>query len=492
VLSLQAEDSLGKSLSLTELRNIGKLIHIKSPTALAKNELVGEILKFSHQNKTIVVGDIWGENSSNIKEKKLLSTLNAQVRKNVEEKIKNGNENFSFKEAFKAESFITDGGDYKVIDTTLFSRAKLSSSVTPYLIVNEQNEVSVPSVNELEQNEGYIDIVDGEWVIKYIGFDERIKLTQEQVNTYKFTRYDNVIFTSFYSKTTMNYLLLDVIKINGLNFVSTEEFIPFEELSVKPPKSVFEFENFSGKFINVLTKITPIAQGSRMLINTENKNAKIKILEELLSAFIKNNTQVFPIFLDCINEEEGFIKKNTPNAVVSGFSDTPEQRMEKLLLAYFRAERYVEMGQNAVIMINDYNALFDSLQALIPIENVNYITNIVTKFFNIGAMRENGGSLSVIAFVNNENLRLKERLKQASSLYVPFKDNEKIYPAIDLVKVQNKLENFYIDEDAKTIASDIKKVVESKDGSKYEPLIKSLANLKNTDREAIVNLIKNL
>ena len=176
----------------------------------------------------------------------------------------------------------------------------------------------------------------------------------------------------------------------------------------------------------------------------------------------------------------------------ASLSDTPEQKMEKVLLAYFRAQRYVERGQKVAILINDFDAIYDIIESLITIENQNYITSIATKFFNLGGRRDNDGALTIVTFASEKNLRLFERLKRSASLLVPLRNGETVYPAIDVTRVENKLESFYMDEDAKMIANDIREVVASKDFSNFEPIIKTLATLKGADRKTILNLIKNL
>ena len=481
-----------KSANLELLRDIGKSLHVKAPTSLHKNELIKEIGKFSHKNKTIIIGDIWGKNqNNNVATLINFENLNQDIRNSLKQELINSEDFYEFDKLTAVED-VGCSLEYKTIDTTLYSRTSLSTSVTPYTIVNEKNEPQIPSTHDLRKNHGYVDVENGKWVIKYLGFDRQIELSDAQVQNYKFARFDNVTFTAFYSLSTKQNFLLDVIEKNGVNYIHNSKEQQFENLVAKPPQNAHKFDNYSSCFVNLLTKITPILEGSRVLVAGEDKAVNNKIMQELTTTFTKNDIDVFPIYIDCINEDEELITRINYNTVFAGFSDDPENKMGKILLSYFRAQRLVEMGQKAVIIINDFSLIYDLIEALITTENKNYLTTIATKFFNVGARRDNDGALTVITFIDQENLRLYERLKRASSLFVPLRNDTTVYPPIDILKVENKLENFYMDDEAKTVANDIKQLVESKEMFEIEPIIKDLANLKGADRKTIIGCIKNL
>ena len=486
---IKEQDAKDKPQSLKKLRELGKFLNIKSPTSLSKEQLIEKIAENAMGNGRVVVGSVWNDNSQRdgygITS---LETLNKNTRKQLEKEIEAREQHYEFELSQCLETV----QNYVVLDTKRYSKTSLSTSIKQYAILDDKNDEIIPNTSSLIHYFGYIDIEDNKWIIKYLGYDRRVTLLEEQVRTYKFERYDNVEFTVFYSEKLNKHFLLDVIGINGLSYVKEGNYKPFEQLMTKPPKNVYKFNNISSEFLSMLTKIAPIAEGGRVLVWGDNERKRTQIMHELTRDFVQNGVETFPIYIDCLNEEEYFIKNSSRNAVFVGLSETPEQKMEKILLAYFRAEKFVEHGQNAVVLINDFNALYNILESMITVEKVNYIVGIALKFFNVGGLKENDGSLTCVTFMNGENLRLLERLKQSASLIVPLKDSEEVYPVIDICNIENKLANFYMDEDAATIAGDIKRVVESRAKTDYEPIIKTLAKLNGADSETLLSLIKNL
>ena len=458
--------------SISDLRVLGRNMSIKSPTSLSKKELVEEILK-------MMFGPEYYE-----------SETRGRDYDEEEEEIE-----------------LDDAFCYKKIDLTEFSTVKLSSNFQEYQIIKPSDVFEYELEKEdrfelkeelndlnLKQNLGFIEKEEDKTFLRFSNSDRKIELSPEQIKLHNFSPYDNVVFTSVYSPFQNQTKLLDVLSINGIKGLKKPDFLQVDKLKSVPPTLELEF-GFGNAFLNVVKKATGLPKGARVLTVGDDFGYKARMVMEISKTFQEKEIATFLLALDYPKEVKTAIENADPNATFVGTAETPEFAMDKILTAFFRAQKMVEAGQQVVMILDGLDGLFDRLESLITDENKNYITTISNKFFNVGGCYDNGGSITIFAFVGTKNMRLLERARNSATIVVPIDDDlvkQKAYPAVDLLKIENKLASFYMDEDSKTVAEDIKKVVESKGKNKYAEVVKTLRSIKGTKKEQIIEKLYNL
>lgn len=473
--------------SIEELRILGRNLGIKSPTGLSKDKLAEEIvlaIKGCENEKKETRG----------RPPKYALNLIDNIENNFIENVKEEE-----KPDIKVDKIYT----YEVMDVSKYGTMRLSSPVEEYRIVedkndkkyyvkNTQNEFNIENyVDEIADAgliscTGVVELVDGEYVLNLLDFDGRLLLSGEMVRLYNIRPFDTVKALVMKNQTGKYSVIIEILTVNNEELKIGQKRSSFKDLTTIPPTGTFK-KREDKSFLQVIERIAPICKGARVLVENESEESNFTYTKEIVESFNSIGVETFSIFIDNQNETKKLAFDLGSNSVFVGFGETPEEKCRKILTQLYRAQNFVECGQDSVVIINNFDGLYDCLTSLITDENPNYMSNIALKFFNQGGKYDNGGSLTMFGFVSGKNLRLTERLKSSASIFVPVKNDD-----VDIINIQNKYEKFYMDKDAISVVEDIKKVVESKGKDKYLSCLDTITNMQGVPGETILSALYKL
>lgn len=472
-----------ESCDIKELRLMGKDLRIKTPTSLSKENLINDLLTITYTADF----DCPNEKSNRKFRLEKGSLVEEFATKICQAKVID----YGFKSEIKPmpkpieldEKPQIDLSKYEgtvvnyysnAIDTKQFSTANLSTTISRYEIASNNDDE-----NDGVAYTGFVDVINKDYVIRY-DTNKFVLLPSDIVNKYEIKRYDSIVFKGFYSPCKNESYLVQILNINGLA-PERYERCSFDHLSVEPPTELFDIPRACIKKVTGVD--TALFQGAKFIIYGNNQAKKEKVITGLVNELVKIKVPVFPIFLGKDKECWELLDRLMPNATFASASENPECVIEKLLAVIYKALRYVELGLNTVVVIDDFNGVYSALEALLPNQNATYITTMVAKFFNIGGLYSSGGSITVLGLVNNENIRLLEKLKKCASVKVSA---DKLNKATEDYEVSEEtMKSFYEVTDPLKIIKHANKLVAD---NANKPKIDGLKDL----NDASLNLLDKL
>lgn len=465
--------------SIDELRMLGKNLGVKSPTGMTKEDLAARVLaalKLQQQQKLETRG------RPSDQKIKMLEEFSAQpVAESKKEEV-------NLAQKYSASKIV----DYGKGDSSIYSgvsSARLASNINDYEIVDGefyigQHNFGLGTQNvAIKHEKGFVDRRSDGWIFRVVNKGMEIPVSIEQLQAYGFEQYDSVEFSALFSPSENRYYLLEIHAINGVAAEKKEDKVSFEDLKIEVPSECYDGLSDS-KILSQIKAVSNIFKGGRILFGAENQEFRLVATKELEITFLSKGVQVLAVMVDTIKETEAVMSADMDLVQVIPSSLNPEEKCEKFLTTIFRAQKYVELGQEVVLIINDFDAVADILSCLITDKNPNYICSLALKFFNLGGAYNNGGKLTIFAFASEKNLRLIERLKRSSTVFVPVDNN-----GIKIHEIQTQLQSFFMDEEAITVASDIKRVLESLEPEQYIAATRKIASLKGASRKDLLQAI---
>lgn len=464
--------------SIDELRVLGRNLGIKCPTGLSKDELAKEIV-FTMRGKEAEKKETRGRPA------KYTFKMDDDLDSLIENETVDGEPEIQVDKIFT----------YEVMNTAPYGTARFSSDVAEYKIIRDEEDIDfyVKPVQSEYDIDNYVNIIADTGLIGCEGCVEvdddgvyffvigkngsKLILTDHFVNMYSIRPFDTVRALVVRNQDEKYTTIVDILSVNNKELTIGWARKDFKTLKANPPKNKYNINN-DGEFVDVLSTVAPIGIGARVLVVGDDEMANAQNAQEIVGAFEQAGVVVFPIILGCKKEVSGLVSRG----IYIEESESPEGKCNKILTSLYRAQRFVESGKNVVVVIDDFDGVYDILMSLISDENHNYISNFALKFFNQGASYDNGGSITMFGFATNKNLRLLERLKNSATIIAPTTNGH-----LNILEVVNKYDKFYMDEDAITAVDDIKKVVLSKGKDKYLDCINTIKNFKRAPKEVLLS-----
>lgn len=407
-------------LDLFSLRELGEFLNLKSPTSQNKDELINSILNFAYGEEEVEEEKVV---QTTHPQKVALSDLNKKHREKLAKRLKNTSEIFAFMANPVTSSVDGDGGYCSLFDEGLSHISFCNSNNVQQLQPEESGEISFPDVDDMAKAYGYLNDEDGKWLVRCSRLEGGIEISDTLVNEYNLDRFDNLEFTSIYMPAVDKYVLVDIVTLNGQTGIGGKGVQRFGSLDVVQPSrdKDMEYPEGSSEFIRNVYDIAGIHRGERILVCGGSINNKKSIAQDLFKFYKNESCEVFPICLGGKSGEEVY-GSQIRNQITIRSDNSIDDQWEELAISYARAERVAEVGGNSVVLLNSYEALYKMVSEVLANCSRNYRYKVVSQFFEAGSIRSNGGSLTIVFFVDNAELSQLARCKQASTLYIPLKE----------------------------------------------------------------------
>ena len=265
-------------------------------------------------------------------------------------------------------------------------------------------------------------------------------------------------------------------EINYINDISVSELSQrdiFENILPTYPNSVLEL--VGSLDFELINRVSPIAKGSRAIINFNCKN-KVEYAKDLLNSFSQtNNLRTLLISIDDNPEDIGYITYNCPDVEVCTLTgrQTRQEYFEKVFMYISNCINRLEFGQEvSIVFYNASKFLKAYRDNLIISKNLTesaaeiMASNKIVDIFNLSRCKENS-SLTVTLidtnskFLDIENcvINFNENCYKNTSIYYDIKSSlamylekllsvEKVKKARDFVhsfnelNAENEIKNF--------------------------------------------------
>jgi len=361
-----------ENIGIFELREIGREIGVHSPTTLKRNALVKNILDiYQGYVKPIAKNNRGRPVKTTGNTKEIVSSVKSQAELNYE-----------FSEADKSMLILRE-------PITTFDEVAV-----------EETTQCAGILDLLRENYGIIKVKN------YSSSESDVYLSHSQISAFNLRQGDLIQgminknpekkFNTMHTILAVNDILADNLQIRK-NF---ENLTP-----VYPDKKILSFSKDNPLDINILSLIAPLGKGQRAAIFAPDKFKKIDLIKNLAIAIKQNNNdiQILTLLLGEFPEEITEIKKAVYGEIIyTTFDEQPDNNIKVSELVLERAKRLTELGKDVVLIINNLNTLaraYSFNESKDNPEQQSYY--LVRRFFGAARNLEEGGSLSIIAFVNH-------------------------------------------------------------------------------------------
>ncbi|MXW27108.1 MAG: transcription termination factor Rho [Dehalococcoidia bacterium] len=261
------------------------------------------------------------------------------------------------------------------------------------------------------------------------------------------------------------YGLLKVEAVNGLDPEAAKRRPFFENLTAVFPKEQLRLEttpdNLTHRLIDL---IAPVGRGQRALIVSPPKAGKTMLLQNIANGITTNHPDVhlMVVLIGERPEEVTDMRRSVRGEVASSTFDEPvEDHTRVAEMAFERAKRLVEGGQDVVILMDSITRATRAYNLALPPSGRTLTGGVdpvalypPKRLFGAARKCEEGGSLTVIATclidtgsrmdevifeefkgTGNMELRLDRKLAE-----------RRFYPAIDIQASSTRREELLLDE----------------------------------------------
>ncbi|MDE2653106.1 MAG: transcription termination factor Rho [Gemmatimonadota bacterium] len=320
--------------------------------------------------------------------------------------------------------------------------------------------------------EGVLDIMpDGYGFLRsqswsYLASPDDIYVSPAQIGSFGLRKGDTVAGPVRPPRRSERYLALRTVqRINGFAPAATGSRPRFEKLRPWYPDRRLTLEVRGGETsMRIMDLIAPVGMGQRGLIVSPPKAGKTTILRHIARAIAANHPDVelTVLLIDERPEEVTEMEDNVRGRVVASTFDEPAARHRQVAeMVLARAQRQVEHGRDAVILLDSITRLARAYNILAPhsgrILSGGVDANALSKpkrFFGSARSMEGGGSLTIIATALIETGSrmdevIFEEFKGTGNMELVLSRevaDRRIYPAIDLNRSGTRREELLLSE----------------------------------------------
>jgi transcription termination factor Rho len=272
-----------------------------------------------------------------------------------------------------------------------------------------------------------------------------------------------------------------LLRVEAINFQepdSRKDKKAFEDLTPMFPQKRIQLETTQREIATrVVSLITPIGFGQRMLIVSPPRTGKTILLQKIANAITTNHPEAYVIILliDERPEEVTFMKRTTKAEVVSSTFDEPGPRHLQIAeMVTAKARRMVEHGQDVVVLLDSITRLARAYNVQAP-HTGKILTGGVDasalqapkRFFGSARAVEEGGSLTVIGTALIETgSRMDEVIFEEfkgtgnSELHLDRRlADRRMYPAIDPSRSGTRKEELLMDDKELRLVNVLRKLL---------------------------------
>lgn len=329
------------------------------------------------------------------------------------------------------------------------------------------NELTVEAEGVLEldnQGVGYLRSAD----YNYMPSPDDVFVAQNQVRAYSLKMGDLVKCVVRTPKDgEKNYVIKEILSINGCSPISVRDRISFEHLTPLFPDEQFrlckkgEKAPFSCRIVDLFS---PIGKGQRALIVAPPKTGKTILMKQVANAIAANypDTYLMMLLIDERPEEVTDMARTVNAEVIASTFDEPAKRHVRIAnMVLEKAKRMVECGRDVVIFLDSITRLARAFNTEAPASGKiltggvdAYALQKPKRFFGAARNIEGGGSLTIIATAlidtgSKMDEVIFEEFKGTGNMELVLDRglaNKRIFPAVNLVQSSTRREDLLLDE----------------------------------------------
>ena len=320
--------------------------------------------------------------------------------------------------------------------------------------------------------EGVLDILpDGYGFLRsqsrsYLASPDDIYVSPAQIGSFGLRKGDTVAGPVRAPRRGERYLALRTVqRINGFAAAAAGSRPHFKKLRPWYPDRRLTLEVRGGETsMRMMDLIAPVGMGQRGLIVSPPKAGKTTILRHIARAIAANHpgVELTVLLIDERPEEVTEMEEHVHGRVVASTFDEPAARHRQVAeMVLARAQRQVEHGRDAVILLDSITRLARAYNILAPhsgrILSGGVDANALAKpkrFFGSARSMEGGGSLTIIATALIETGSrmdevIFEEFKGTGNMELVLSrevSDRRIFPAIDLNRSGTRREELLLSE----------------------------------------------
>ncbi len=269
------------------------------------------------------------------------------------------------------------------------------------------------------------------------------------------------------NKEERYFALLQIETVNRENPEIAKERILFDNLTPVYPEERFQLEHDPFEFsTRIVDLMSPIGKGQRGLIVAPPYSGKTTILKNIARGIEANHPEVKLIFLliDERPEEVTDVARSVKGEVISStFDEHPERHIQVADMVIEKARRWVEYGQDVVILLDSMTRLARAHNVMAPHSGktlsggLDALAFVKPRRF-CGAARkiEEGGSLTILATVlidteSRADEHIYEEFKGTANMEIHLERSlldRRIFPSINIEKSKTRREELLLKPEA--------------------------------------------
>lgn len=357
--------------------------------------------------------------------------------------------------------------------TELNELAKTFDIVTPVKIKKDELIAQILEIaaarSGLELANGVLDILpEGYGFLRRAGYlagPDDIYISQSQIRRFELRRGDLVAGQVRKPKDNEKYYgIVKVETVNACDPEAIRERTNFEDLVAVHPTDRFALESRGIVSTRVIDLFAPIGKGQRVLVAAPPKAGKTTLIKEIANAIGANNptAHVFAVLVDERPEDVTDLSRSIAGDVVATtFDEHSELQLNVAELVLERAKRVVELGGDAVIVLDSLTRLTRAYNGVQPPSSRTIPGSLeaaaifrAKRYFGSARNVEGGGSLTIVATVFVEtgakiDDQIYEEFRRGANAEIDLSRvlaDARIFPAIDVKRSGTRHEEALLSE----------------------------------------------
>lgn len=303
----------------------------------------------------------------------------------------------------------------------------------------------------------------------YLPGENDVYVSHSQIRRFHLKTGDLLIGKKRPQKTTERYsALVHINSINGIDPEIAKKRPNFENLTPIFPNERMHMEANNSISMRMLDLLAPVGKGARGMIVSPPKAGKTTLLKNIALSVQKNNPEMHLIILliderpeEVTDIKETVTQKNT-EVIYSTFDETPEHHKRVSEMVIERAKRFVEHGQDVIILLDSITRLARAYNLTVAPSGRTLSggldpasLHMPKRFFGAARNMREGGSLTILA-----TALVDTGSKMDDVVYEEFKgtgnmelilsrkmQEHRIFPAIDIAKSGTRREDSLLNPD---------------------------------------------
>lgn len=303
----------------------------------------------------------------------------------------------------------------------------------------------------------------------YLPGENDVYVSHSQIRRFHLKTGDLLIGKKRPQKTTERYsALVRINSINGIDPEIAKKRPNFENLTPIFPNERMHMEANNSISMRMLDLLAPVGKGARGMIVSPPKAGKTTLLKNIALSVQKNNPEMHLIILliderpeEVTDIKETVTQKNT-EVIYSTFDETPEHHKRVSEMVIERAKRFVEHGQDVIILLDSITRLARAYNLTVAPSGRTLSggldpasLHMPKRFFGAARNTREGGSLTILA-----TALVDTGSKMDDVVYEEFKgtgnmelilsrkmQEHRIFPAIDIAKSGTRREDLLLNPD---------------------------------------------